>query len=438
MNNGRGVAVMNARKGRQVIVNTRLLSVVCLMIAVLAMGSPQRVAAEGRTDLPYRLGLGDRVAVMVLGRSDLSGTFVVDASGQIALPLIGLVPAEGGTTQDLQAAVTDRFSRAMDSETIVTVDIAQFRPFYILGNVRSPGAYPYVPRMSVLHAIALAGGELIVDQRAYQFVQDGAIARKEIGVLKRRRDSLLARRALLEAEQAGAAEIAFPDDLEERPEVAEILRKEREIFHTRAKATEQEIELLERQAEVFDEEIDALHGQRAAIESQMRLVEDDIANVADLVRRNLVPRPRLIEQQKERAELDRENRELGAFLARARQGRVNALESVKHRRAEQLRDIAIEQQKTLHELDQVAIELAGARERAALASSSLEQEQTASQRPAVSRYVIIRESDAGPTTIEAGPLTPLQPDDLLQVQIADGFEVTLPAAQDITSLAARR
>jgi hypothetical protein len=52
--------------------------------------------------------------------------------------------------------------------------------------------------------------------------------------------------------------------------------------------------------------------------------------------------------------------------------------------------------------------------------------------------VIIRESDAGPTTIEAGPLTPLQPDDLLQVQIADGFEVTLPAAQDITSLAARR
>jgi hypothetical protein len=326
----------------------------------------------------------------------------------------------------------------MDSETIVTVDIAQFRPFYILGNVRSPGAYPYVPRMSVLHAIALAGGELIVDQRAYQFVQDGAIARKEIGVLKRRRDSLLARRALLEAEQAGAAEIAFPDDLEERPEVAEILRKEREIFHTRAKATEQEIELLERQAEVFDEEIDALHGQREAIESQMRLVEDDIANVADLVRRNLVPRPRLIEQQKERAELDRENRELGAFLARARQGRVNALESVKHRRAEQLRDIAIEQQKTLHELDQVAIELAGARERAALASSSLEQEQTASQRPAVSRYVIIRESDAGPTTIEAGPLTPLQPDDLLQVQIADGFEVTLPAAQDITSLAARR
>jgi protein involved in polysaccharide export with SLBB domain len=430
MKNGRNLEAVWACEGRQVILNARFAAIACLLFATVVWGSTRAVAAEA----PYVLGIGDQLAVKVLGREDLSGDFVIGASGDLALPLIGLIPSEGSTVEDVRQVIEERLSETMATQTDVTVDISRFRPFYILGNVRTPGAYPYVPRMTVLHAIALAGGELVVDQRAYQFVQDAAIARKEIGVLKRRRDSLLARRALLAAEQNGAPGIDFPDELESRPDVTEILEKEREIFRTRSNAMAQDIQGLERQAEVFNEEIEALEGQREAIERQMRLVDDDIAAVQDLVRRNLAPRPRLTEQQRERAELDRESRELGAFLARARQGHVNALESVKTRRAEQLRDIAVEMQDINHDLDQLAIELAGARERAVLASSSLAQEQAASQRPAISRYVIVRPTDTGPLVIEADPLTALRADDVLQVQIADGFELAPAMAPDDATL----
>jgi polysaccharide biosynthesis/export protein ExoF len=430
MKNGRNLEAVWAYEGRQVNLKARFALIACLLLAAVIWGSTRVVAA----DAPYVLGVGDQLAVKVLGREDLSGDFVIGASGDLALPLIGAVPSEGSTVEDVRQMLEERFSQAMGTRPDVTVDISRFRPFYILGNVRTPGAYPYVPRMTVLHAIALAGGELVVDQRAYQFVQDAAIARNEIGALKRRRDGLLARRALLAAEQSGASEIDFPDELESRPEVAEILEKEREIFRTRSNATAQDLQGLERQAEVFNEEIEALEGQREAIERQMRLVDGDIAAVQDLVRRNLAPRPRLTEQQRERAELDRESRELGAFLARARQGHVNALESVKNRRAEQLRDVAVELQEINHDLDQLAIELAGARERAVLASASLAQEQAASQKPAISRYVIVRQGDTGPIVVEADPLTALRADDVLQVQIADGFDLAPSMVPDNADL----
>jgi protein involved in polysaccharide export with SLBB domain len=399
-----------------------------VLFLVIMSGGQYARAADGPGDpsVPYALGIGDTIAVKVLGRNDLSGEFVIGPSGQLALPLIGRIASEGSTLPELQQVIESRLAQATGMQIDTTVDIAGFRPFYILGNVRSPGAYPFVPRLTVLRAIALAGGELMVDPGAYQFAQDALTARKQIGVLKRRRDSLLASRARLEAEQSAAPEITFPNELESRPEVAEILRKEREIFHTRGRETEQVVQRFERQAAVFDEEIEALNGQREALERQIRLLEDDIAAIRDLVKRNLAPRPRLTEQQRARAELDRENRELGAFMARARQGHVNALESIKSHRAEQLRDIAVQLQDVNHELDQIAIELAGTREQAALASASLAQEQAASRKPAISRYVIVRPNAAGSEIIEAGPMTALRADDVLQVQIADGFDLTDP------------
>lgn len=433
MRRDRSVETVWVSAGRQVIINARLTALTCALLLAIVMGVPSTRAAAAPAgplpEAPYVLGIGDALSVTVLGRSDLSGDFVIGPSGNLALPLVGRVPSEGATLEGLQRALEARFSQATGAPTDITVDIARFRPFYILGNVRSPGSYPYVPKLTVLQAIALAGGELVVDHRAYQFVQDAADARQDIAVLKRRRDTLMVRRARLEAEQIGASEIRFPAELEGRPELAPVLRKEREIFLTRGKATEQVIQRFERQADVFDEEIEALNGQREALERQIRLVEADTAAIAKLVERKLAPLPRLTEQQRARAELDRENRELGSFMARARQGRVNALESVKTHRADELRDIAALLQDVHHELDQIAIELASAREQAALASASLAQEQAASHKPAISRYVIVRKSPAGAEVIKAGPMTTLQADDVLQVQIADGFDLIDPLVQ---------
>ena len=107
---------------------------------------------------PYILDTGDRLRVFVYGQPNLSRLYTVDQVGNIAIPLIGTVRARGRTTVDLTHAIAARLGREFVKDPQVTVDVAQNRPFFILGEVKNPGSYAYVPDMTVLTAVAIAGG----------------------------------------------------------------------------------------------------------------------------------------------------------------------------------------------------------------------------------------------------------------------------------------
>lgn len=112
--------------------------------------------AQG-TDI-YRLGPGDEIRVMVYGHTDLSGEFEVDGMGRVSLPLIREVNAEGLTPRELEQAITDKLKPDFLKNPKVSVDVLNYRPFYIFGEVKKPGSYAYVNGMTVVNAIALAGG----------------------------------------------------------------------------------------------------------------------------------------------------------------------------------------------------------------------------------------------------------------------------------------
>jgi polysaccharide export outer membrane protein len=107
----------------------------------------------------YRLGAGDQVLLRVYDQPQLSGSFLVDDSGNVDVPLLGLVPAAGRTTAGLGEAIGGAL-RAKDLilAPSVAVEVEKYRPFYILGEVNAPGQYPYRPGMTVLTAISIAGG----------------------------------------------------------------------------------------------------------------------------------------------------------------------------------------------------------------------------------------------------------------------------------------
>lgn len=107
---------------------------------------------------PYILDTGDRLRVFVYGQPNLSRLYVVDQVGNIAVPLIGSVRARGRTTVDLERSIAAKLGREFVKDPQVTVDVAQNRPFFILGEVRLPGQYPYVSGMSVETAVAIGGG----------------------------------------------------------------------------------------------------------------------------------------------------------------------------------------------------------------------------------------------------------------------------------------
>ena len=107
---------------------------------------------------PYLLDTGDKLRVFVYGQPNLSRLYTVDQVGNIAVPLIGSVHARGRTTVDLERNIAARLGREFVKDPQVTVDIVQNRPFFILGEVRLPGQYPYVSGMTVEQAVAIGGG----------------------------------------------------------------------------------------------------------------------------------------------------------------------------------------------------------------------------------------------------------------------------------------
>jgi polysaccharide export outer membrane protein len=107
----------------------------------------------------YHLGPGDQVRIITFGEEQLTGEFRVNASGDIALPLVGNVHAGGLTPVQLEGATKDLLVRSkLYKSPSVSVEVINYRPIFILGEVTRPGQYPYQPGMTVVTAVAVAGG----------------------------------------------------------------------------------------------------------------------------------------------------------------------------------------------------------------------------------------------------------------------------------------
>jgi polysaccharide biosynthesis/export protein len=135
---------------------------------------------EGETDGPYLLDSGDRLRIFIYGHPNLSRLYTVDQEGMVPVPLIGEIRARGRTTRSLARAIAARLGAQYVREPQVTVDIAQNRPFFILGEVRNAGQYPYVSGITVKAAVAIAGG--YADRADERRVQ---ITRRHNGIIEK-------------------------------------------------------------------------------------------------------------------------------------------------------------------------------------------------------------------------------------------------------------
>jgi polysaccharide export outer membrane protein len=106
----------------------------------------------------YRLGSGDKVRVNVFGEQALTGEFQVSGGGMISLPLIGDMRAAGLTVAEFQRSVEEGLKQGYLLDPKVSAEVLTYRPFFVLGEVGSPGTYPYTNGLTVLNAVATAGG----------------------------------------------------------------------------------------------------------------------------------------------------------------------------------------------------------------------------------------------------------------------------------------
>jgi len=151
---------------RSILVARLSLLFALVLLATSGIGAQVSVPASAQAPTPapeasassYVLGPNDRIRLKVYGEPDISGEYEIDATGQVSVPLAGHLKAAGSTTRQLERTIAAALSKGIVRDPRVNVEIALYRPYYILGEVKKSGEYPYRLGLTVMDAVASAGG----------------------------------------------------------------------------------------------------------------------------------------------------------------------------------------------------------------------------------------------------------------------------------------
>lgn len=134
--------------------------------------TPASAASTPAPPEEFRLGSGDHIHVTVFGADQISGEYAVDLSGNVAIPLAGIVPAQGLTPPELASSIALRLhDQHMMENAQVSIEVISTRPIYVLGEVGKPGEYPFHAGLNVVSAVATAGGFNYRANQDYVFVR---------------------------------------------------------------------------------------------------------------------------------------------------------------------------------------------------------------------------------------------------------------------------
>lgn len=151
-----------------------------LTVCTLALGC-STTASSGYADIrsdvrtamqAASLGPGDEFEVRVYEEAGLSGNYMVSPAGQIDYPLVGTVTVEGLAASQVASLLRERLSRGFLRNPYVVVQVKSLssKKVFVLGEVKTPGRFQFIERMSIVEAVTLAGGFSPLAERNYTIV----------------------------------------------------------------------------------------------------------------------------------------------------------------------------------------------------------------------------------------------------------------------------
>lgn len=257
--------------------------------------------------------------------SGLIGEFTVGASGALSLPIAGEIPVDGLSPEQLAELIATRVQDkvGLTRKPEVSVEVVDYRPFYILGRVNKPGEYPTRSGLTALEAVSLAGGFLRpAEVSAYELERRIETANGEVRALTAERVALLGRRARLEAELSGAATIETPSSLSalaNHPQVARTLKEENQLLTTRRDALQAQIDGMTQIEGLLAREIDAQGDKRRTVERQLGLAKRELDSISGLVAKGLVVNSRELALEQSVAQFESSRTEIDLLTLRAQQ-----------------------------------------------------------------------------------------------------------------------
>jgi exopolysaccharide production protein ExoF len=276
----------------------------------------------------YILGAQDKLKIRVFEWRPVTGTafewtplngeFVISASGTISLPIIGSVKADGLTVDQVSASIGERLKDevGMQKRPNASVEVSEYRPFFITGLVSKPGRYNYSPDLSVVQALSMAGGTLGLDPDLTGLQRDALVDEGDLRALEVERLGLLARQARVDAVIENKPGPAFSSELTQqanRPVVDRMMREEEDLFETREHSIAAEIDSLNQAKMLASNQIEALKTKAASLAKQIDLANKEMANVTKLLSAGLTVSSRSLGASQNLSDL--ESRSLDVALA---------------------------------------------------------------------------------------------------------------------------
>lgn len=329
----------------------------CSLIAIALVFVGHGAIAASDADI--RLGPGDRLRVRAYdwrpSNSELhewpalTGEFSVAASGAVFIPLAGEISATGMTPGALADAIAGQLQQriGLARKPDVSVEVAEFRPFYVLGRVNKPGQYPAKAGLTVLQAISVAGGFLQrADMSALELDRQIDVSRGEIRALTAERITLLGRRARIEAELHDSPTIdPLPEFAQwaKTPEGARVLAEEKLLLDARRDALKSQVDALGQTETLLSHEIDTQGEKKKSLERQIGMAKKELDNVNQLVAKGLVVNSRQLALEQNVSQFESNLSDLQLLVLRAQQDLAKAgrdkADLRDRRRAEDLADL---------------------------------------------------------------------------------------------------
>ena len=129
-------------------------SLVLVLVCTFNAGAVEPVLPQNA----YRMGANDVIRIQVFGEDDLTVETKVGGDGKINYPLLGVLQVGGQTIEEVQKSLTARLASGYLRQPKVSVSIVRHRNFYVGGEVKTPGGYPYEDGLTIQKAITMAGG----------------------------------------------------------------------------------------------------------------------------------------------------------------------------------------------------------------------------------------------------------------------------------------
>jgi exopolysaccharide production protein ExoF len=370
----------------------------------------------------YALGPQDKVRLKVVewraGKAEyyewtpLGAEYTINAAGRVSLPLIGEIHAEGRTSDQLARAITGELYKRTGSMGIqeAAVEIVQYRPFYVLGDVDRPGEFAFRPGLSVLQAVGVAGG-LHRPSEAGMRERINATGNFEGARLELRRAYV--RRARLEAELAEKSTITLPPELTTEKEIGSLLAEESTILITRRDALQSQLTALSELRALYEKEIASLERKRSTQEKQIALAQRELNAVGSLVDKGLAVTSRQFALERTTADLQSGMLDVETALVRARQemrkterDATDLVKDGKAKASSELREAKANIEQLINRMntsESVIAETVSA-PRAVGSAKSLS-------------YWIQRNRDGAVSTFSAGEATRVEPGDVVRVEV---------------------